>query len=271
VDEDVVPIPQTKQTRGTLCVMQNSNNMINTNLIEQIDSLKSRFLEMDNLHTKLDSIQNSQILNEINFKLNETANIINNVNAFYESAWLKLIVVITIIGIVVPIVIQYFQRKSNKDIFEKYSSDFELKLNERINILEERNKKYIAELQENYNKEIDKLKQITEEQTDTNEANTFYLQGRLRFSEKNYKHALPDFIYSTEKYLKVGNIERMLVLLSFINNCIIKIEKKSVFDEVLLERKTDWDEFIAKCYNNKNREEIKNNIAEIIKEVNKLR
>jgi len=72
---------------------------------------------------KLDSIQIQKIVDSIdvkykleliNHKIDNNLNIINSVNGFYDSAWNKLIFVIGVLGILLPIVIQYFQNKNLK-------------------------------------------------------------------------------------------------------------------------------------------------------------
>jgi hypothetical protein len=232
-------------------------------LQQQIDSLKIRLSHFDYLNAKLDSIQHSQNLNEINFKLNETANIINNVNSFYESAWLKLIIIITVIGVVVPIIIQYFQRKSNKELFDKYSLDFENKLNEKINLIEKNNGEKFKELTDEYNKEIQNLRELNKKQINESDANIFYLQGRVRVNEKNYVYALNDFVISAEKYLKTENTKRAIVQLNFIVVCLKHIENKSEFERGLKINKLDWELFIAKFCTPKNREIYKESITKI--------
>ena len=214
-------------------------------LQQQIDSLKVELLNVNNLYLKIDSIKGIQTLNEINYKLNTTADIVNSVNSFYDSAWTKLIFVITFIGIIVPVVIQYFQRQNIKEIYKRYSIDFERKMNLKIEQLKTENEENFEKIKSEYNIEIKKIQEIHRTQTVETDGNTFYLQGRVRFSEKNFKYALSDFIKAANKYISVKNTEKAKVMLEFIALSIEGLKNKSDFQEALSIRNTEWNLFMG--------------------------
>ena len=68
------------------------------------------------LQNKVDSLISSDKLHKLQFDVNQKQDLISQVNSFYDSAWLKLLFVITILGVLVPLIAQYFQRKSLKDL-----------------------------------------------------------------------------------------------------------------------------------------------------------
>ena len=68
------------------------------------------------LNYKVDSISNFADLKVIEYKISEHQNVLSEVNQFYDSAWLKLIVVISVLGIVLPILVQILQGRNLKNL-----------------------------------------------------------------------------------------------------------------------------------------------------------
>jgi hypothetical protein len=87
------------------------------------------------IQAKVDSFSNITSLKELNFKLNEQADIINKVNQYYDSAWTKLIFVLSaalaIIGVVLPLIIQYYQKQR----FNRITADLQKDFNEKIQLV----------------------------------------------------------------------------------------------------------------------------------------
>lgn len=137
-------------------------NQKNELLIKTIDSLK---------------LQNQ--LEKLTYKIENQNSIVSEVNSFYDSAWIKLIFVITLLGIIVPIFVQYFQRKNLTDgIKEKFDS--------KLNSLKETNDLKIDLLIQKYENWIELLESKNEKALIELDANTNYLQGRSLFIEKNF-------------------------------------------------------------------------------------
>ena len=76
----------------------------------------------------IDSLKLDNQLEKLAYKIDNQNNLINEVNNFYDSAWMKLIVVITILGIIVPVLVQYFQRKNIQELIDGLKEKFESKL-----------------------------------------------------------------------------------------------------------------------------------------------
>jgi len=106
------------------------------------DSIQIKILneKIQILQLKVDSLNNNAVLSKIQYELNDRQDIITQVNDFYDSAWLKLIIVISILGILVPIIAQYFQRKNLKDLTEfirkQMNDSFDSKIDELKNFNE---------------------------------------------------------------------------------------------------------------------------------------
>jgi hypothetical protein len=161
--------------------------------------------------SKLDSIQIQKIVDSIdvkykleliNNKIDNNLNIINGVNQFYDSAWLKLIIVISILGVILPFVVQYFQNRNLKLLLEDISKKFENSV-----------KSLQSENQEKFERELDvfdKKFKILEEKNIINESkiqwSTNFLQGRTYLVSKEYVYSVLGFL--TAFYVEINNRSR---------------------------------------------------------------
>jgi len=230
----------------------------------QIDNLE---LQVEKLRISFDSIKNAQNLHDINYKINEHLNIVKDVNEFYDSAWTKLIFLITILGIFVPFVIQYFQRLSNKEIFKKYSTDFDAKME----LLKEENRKNFENLTALHNQEMADLRQANETSTDELYGSTYFLQGRVRYTENNFRYAFYDFIKAANRFFKIDKSKNVNVSLAFLRNVISKLETKKEFEEVLKIHEINWDIFLAKFSSEDKIEDYTEKITELKSVIDKLK
>src|SRR3989338_5044387 len=119
--------------------------------------IKDTFSQLVNQNTCLqktiDSLNIQHRLNELTIKLDTQNNIATEVNSFYDSAWTKLIIVISILGIILPVIIQFFQRKDLKELSKNLKENFDSKLIQ----LKENNELQINELIEKHEEKIGHL------------------------------------------------------------------------------------------------------------------
>jgi hypothetical protein len=154
--------------------------------------------------------------------------LINKVDSFYNSAWDKLILVGTVafgvIGILIPFVIQWYQKKTLKISEELLKKDLEnqiLKLKsellDEINItLEERIKIF--------EEKIEKLNASTN-------AKTFHLQGNGQLGDGYISAALSDYIISAEGYLFCEDYSNLQVVLGLIlESCLPTLSYEEIGD-----------------------------------------
>lgn len=132
--------------------------------------------------------------------LNETLEILTKVNEFYDSAWSKLIIVATVIGFLVPFIVQIYQTwilKLNKKKLEaKIKKEVETTKKE----LELAFQKTMDEKIIEFESKIDKLNQTTK-------IYLRYLQAN-QFQEKGfYYDALIDYLKALEIYIELNRIE----------------------------------------------------------------
>ena len=119
----------------------------------QIENLRNKIVILEH---NFDSIKRATSLQQIQYELHQKQDVISQINEFYDSAWLKLIIVITILGILIPIIAQYFQQKNLKELTEfirnQMNDGLELKINELKNYNQTEIDKTTLELNNNFKK-----------------------------------------------------------------------------------------------------------------------
>ncbi|HAM98484.1 MAG TPA: hypothetical protein DCQ26_07710 [Marinilabiliales bacterium] len=216
------------------------------------------------LESRLDSIQRMDNLRELNMKLNEQADIISNVGGFYESAWLKLIIVISILGIIIPILIQFFQRNTLKEVTSFLSTEIKETFDLRITELVNSNANQINELTDKVNSEMNLLKTSYECISNELEASLFYLQGKQSYSAKNYGSAMRDYAKSAEFWSKSTKKDRVGVIYSNIGLCAKGLKTKESFNKALIDFDLDWEKFLKQMIANEFHKDKLNEMKKII-------
>ncbi len=182
------------------------------------------------LQLKLDSLTQSQNFFRLQYELNQKQDLISQVNDFYDSAWLKLILVISVLGILVPIMAQYFQRKNLKDLSEFIRQQMNDSFDRRIEELERFNQNRIEQELTEFKDRINEIETKNENLLTELDASTYYLQGRASVLSKQYQTAIPSFLKSAYLFLASERPERARV--QFVN---LKICLKTIKDPQLIE------------------------------------
>jgi hypothetical protein len=148
---------------------------------------------------------------------------LSNINAFYESAWNKLIFVISILfiilGVLVPIIVQILQNWSNKR--EKINQEKDMK--EHFKLLKE-------EFIENTKTEIetDLLTKLSgkfdelEIAQNRNLGHTFFIQGNM-YNQSNPNMALGNYILAITRYIAGKDEMNLQRVFNAYDECIIRI------------------------------------------------
>jgi len=183
---------------------------------------------------------------------NETINLIQQVNEFYDSAWNKLIltggIALSIIGVLVPIIIQWWQKKYLTLEKENIKNEIEKKMDEKY--IELINTKF-SEMDELNNKNIFKLKGIS-----------FHLQGNSSLAENDLTGALDDYYYAADLYCKGEDHQNLITVLNNIIKIIEDVSKES-FEELIETREINLNEF----FNNIKKIDNKNTIKPYIQDL----
>ena len=146
------------------------------------------------LQTKIDSLVNSDKIHKLQFDINQKQNIISQVNDFYDSAWLKLLFGITILGILVPYIAQYFQNKNLKDLTNFIQKQLKESFDSKLDELKEFNKQEMNDQMKILNENINLTKLKNENLSTELEGAIYYLQGRGYIMNREYSLALKSFL-----------------------------------------------------------------------------
>jgi type II secretory pathway pseudopilin PulG len=155
--------------------------------------MDSTFLvqRIDLLQKKVDSLTAASLMDQANFKLSQQQVLINQIDLFYNNAWTKLIIVITVLGIAVPILVNLLQRKSLKDLVDLALRQVGENYDSKIKELETRNDEQIGKLTDEYKGDLAQLnielkkhndEQIaakTKELDDITQGNLYHLQSLI--------------------------------------------------------------------------------------------
>lgn len=182
---------------------------------------------------------------------NNGMDLITAVDGFYNSAWNKLIIVgsvsLAIVGVLVPIIIQIYQKrvlKANEEVLKK---DIETQVqNAKTELLEYINDK----MAENFQIFEEKMAKLNASST----AKAFHLQGNTQFGNKEYSGALADYITASENYLICEDYNNIQIVLRLIcEECLPHLSKEEIGDiaigknaniDVLLEKLDGQDDGI---------------------------
>ncbi|OXB22984.1 hypothetical protein B0A80_13415 [Flavobacterium tructae] len=149
--------------------------------------------------------------------LNETLEILTKVNEFYDSAWTKLIFLLagafTILGIIMPFVIQHFQNKALK----ASEKELESKLTMQVTLLKKTLEEELSVLVQDKFAELEKkIEKVTQSST----AQIHHVQGNQNFAKKDFKEAVKDFLKASLNYAKCKHLSNLNRTLANVALCI---------------------------------------------------
>ena len=150
--------------------------------------------------------------------------ILEKVDYFYNSAWNKLILIGGIIGIVVPLLFHWYQKKvlvlSENKLKAEIKSETS-KIEERI---EESIQSELEEKIKDYEKKIELLNASFN-------AKVFHLQANSSFEKGNYQSALANYITASFNYLKSDDFSNLQITLSAISDsCLQHLSSEEIND-----------------------------------------
>ena len=238
----------------------------------QIENLRNKIVILEH---NFDSIKRATSLQQIQYELHQKQDVISQINEFYDSAWLKLIIVITILGILIPIIAQYFQQKNLKELTEfirnQMNDGLELKINELKNYNQTEIDKTTLELNNNF-KKLELKNQMLASEID---ASLFFLQGQNSFGKKDFVGSTKDFLKCTYHWLQTERIDRVEVMIGNILISIKKLKTKTELEEVdsLLTQsvKMSLTEILDYIKNHKYYISYSSKFEDLLKEVERLK
>jgi hypothetical protein len=168
------------------------------------------------------------LIKVIESKSSDSIDLLNKVDSFYNSAWDKLILIGTlsfaVVGIVVPFVIQWYQKKTLKlseDLLKKEIENQTIKIKEEI--IQELNQKLEEKINE-YEEKINVLNASTN-------AKAFHIQGNIQIEKGFHQLALADYVTAAFDYLICDDYQNLQTVLNSIStNCIAEISIEEIED-----------------------------------------
>jgi len=156
----------------------------------------------------------------------ETIEYLNQVNEFYNSAWDKLIIgggiLITFIGIILPVLLQYWQLQTLKHREKILFDEIENRINQSKSELK-------TLIEETVLKENQRIKDEISIVLESTEGKILQTQGNF-FYKSSPKIALESYIRSVKKYLFSREYHLILRVLPMINNCISILSKEQILE-----------------------------------------
>lgn len=173
----------------------------------------------DTLQIILDAI-NSNNLNEVD--------IVQKIDAFYNNAWNKLIFIITvgftIVGVIIPLFIQWLQKKTLKTSEELLKKEIETRT---IEIEKNITTKLLQSIEEKF-KAYEKEIKITRA---TGKAKTSFAEGKYNLEKNDYDRALGDFIISAYACIESDDHKTLQdIVKNILDNCLPFLSKEEIED-----------------------------------------
>ena len=174
-------------------------------------------------------------MDQLNIKFVDLYLIVEKIHTFYENAWTKLIIVITIlisfVGVVIPLVSQWYQKRTfkleEKEIKEgllKHKLDLEKEIKNSIELA-------LVDLEQKLTKYIDSKMEKVTERIDASRGALFHLQGMNRI-EKDLEGAMVDFITAAEAYTKGKDEYNLSAALNLIEKTLLKFNKNNFNNKI---------------------------------------
>lgn len=198
------------------------------------DSLQFELLKEKILHltSQVDSLKNVNSIQQLKYEVAQKQDVITHVNEFYDSAWLKLILVISVLGVIVPIVVQLFQRKNLKELTEFISTQMNDSVEIRIRELKSFNKTEIESALVKYNKNLEEIESKNQRLLIELDANTFYLQGRALATEGNVLGAIASFLKSAHNLVELDRADRNRAVFVNLRVAFSELKKRTQLAEI---------------------------------------
>ena len=180
------------------------------------------------------------ILDTLRLPSNQSLDLISKIDTFYNNAWTKLIVTVTIlftiVGIVIPLIIQYYQKRELKLGEEKLKAEIES--------IEIRLKSEIKQETESTLEILTKKINMLEVEINAKvSARTNHLQAMIEVGKNNFTRATYLYALSAKSLLQNNEIGNALVSLYEIGLTVKKSNKKEL-DEMFANKGYTFTSFL---------------------------
>lgn len=166
------------------------------------------------------------IVDTLILKQNENYELLNKVDSFYQSAWSKLLLVgsfsLAIIGIIVPLIIQWYQRKI---VIENINL---LKNEMKSEFMQETEKQRIT-MDKLFQDKMNKIEEKIVRLKKSSSAQTLHIQGVHEFKQKQFPSAVKDFIRAAQLYSETkDDLNLKTILEALVESCQAGLKKEDI-------------------------------------------
>lgn len=167
--------------------------------------------------------------------MNNSLEIISQVNEFYQQAWDKLIIfgglIVALFGIALPIFLTFFQNKITRNFETSFKAAFK----------EEIKNEVIEHLKQEFSENLQALKIQIEAQTSVSQAITWHFGG-LSYSDKNdHKNAFLFYIRALELYIEGRDYSNAHIVIDCIKGLIHHLSQEE-FNDLRDDRQLKFEE-----------------------------
>lgn len=160
--------------------------------------------------------------------LSHDIDLIQKIDSFYSNAWDKLIlfgsIAFGLAGVVIPIVIQWFQRRTIK-------LSEELLKNEITKSADEIKKELLNDLSEKIDQKLEHFEQHINHTNASANAKIFFAQGKFNLEKNYYPVALNELITASYSCIECKDYQTLQkVLQSMSNDCVPYLSKEEIKD-----------------------------------------
>ncbi len=149
--------------------------------------------------------------------VNETLEILNKVNDFYNTSWDKLIFLLagafTVLGVIIPLIIQHFQNKALK----ASEKQLEIEISKGITKAKEEIKN---EMIEELNNQMKKYKEEVDLNFDSISGVMVHSQGVSLLEKEHFYEALNNFVIALGRYNRCNDKNNIIIILGQIEVCL---------------------------------------------------
>ncbi len=164
---------------------------------QDLEANKYILARVNDLERQIDSLKQVNENNELKYKASEKLEIITKVNEFYDSAWTKLLIVGTLIGLLAPYLINLLQSRDLKILKTKLSSELKDEFSKHLLDVNNGIDSRLQEINKKFKEHEDKIEESSMNAIHTAEGHYYFQTGITAMNENKPLYAARIFLYAS--------------------------------------------------------------------------
>jgi hypothetical protein len=223
--------------------------------------------KIQKLEKAVDSLKSERELYKAHYQASSHNTVTNEVKDFYQDSFDNLLWLlgglITVFGIIIPFLNQYFQRKSLNDLTGRISNQLTEAFEQRLEVLNQNSKTQIERINSAFQSEIERINSIMNEKfiefDKLSEDFKFQIKGMMFYSQGSANVAVLNtylgifnFLFAAEVYLDLHDTDNYELCIANIFNLVDSIDKETISNLESHLQAYDYtiDKFMHKFINN---------------------